>query len=83
MAGFPPVNEQMQILMRGVDFGDEQTYVNMERELRLRLQESLTRADRCACIVGMTRLLRICISAIRSVCGSYDSFRTLAMMSPF
>uniref|UniRef100_A0A540VCV0 Tyrosine--tRNA ligase n=2 Tax=Litorilinea aerophila TaxID=1204385 RepID=A0A540VCV0_9CHLR len=30
----------MRILMRGVDFGDEQTYVNMERELRERLEES-------------------------------------------
>ncbi|GIV77474.1 tyrosine--tRNA ligase [Litorilinea aerophila] len=40
MAKFPPVHEQMRILMRGVDFGDEQTYVNMERELRERLEES-------------------------------------------
>ena len=40
MAKFPPVDEQMQILMRGVDFGDELTYINMERELRERLQES-------------------------------------------
>jgi tyrosyl-tRNA synthetase len=40
MAKFPPVDEQMQILMRGVDFGDELTYTNMERELRQRLQES-------------------------------------------
>lgn len=40
MAKFPPVDEQMQILMRGVDFGDRLTYTNMERELRERLQES-------------------------------------------
>jgi len=40
MAGFPPVEEQMRILMRGVDFGDEQTYKNMEKELRDRVQES-------------------------------------------
>lgn len=40
MAGFPPVDQQMQVLMRGVDFGDSQTYINMERELRQRLQES-------------------------------------------
>lgn len=40
MANFPPVEEQMRILMRGVDFGDAQTTVNMERELRARLQES-------------------------------------------
>jgi len=40
MANFPPVEEQMRILMRGVDFGDPQTTVNMERELRARLQES-------------------------------------------
>lgn len=40
MAKFPPVAQQMQILMRGVDFGDQLTYTNMERELRERLQES-------------------------------------------
>ena len=30
----------MRILMRGVDFGDEQTRVNMEKELRQRLERS-------------------------------------------
>ncbi len=40
MAHFPPVAQQMRILMRGVDFGDAQTYANMEKELRERLQES-------------------------------------------
>jgi len=40
MATFPPVEEQMSLLMRGVDFGDEQTYKNMEKELRTRLEES-------------------------------------------
>lgn len=40
MATFPPVDEQMQVLMRGVDFGDQLTYTNMERELRARLEES-------------------------------------------
>ena len=34
------VVEQLTILMRGVDFGDAQTYANMEKELRARLQES-------------------------------------------
>ena len=40
MSSFPPVDEQMQILMRGVDFGDAQTYKNMEAELRQRLEDS-------------------------------------------
>lgn len=40
MAHFPPVDEQMRVLMRGVDFGDAQTYTNMEKELRERLQAS-------------------------------------------
>ncbi len=39
MAEFPPVKEQMVILMRGVEFGDEQTRANMEKELRDRLEE--------------------------------------------
>ena len=36
-----PIEEQLPILMRGVDFGDAQTYKNMEAELRLRLTESV------------------------------------------
>jgi tyrosyl-tRNA synthetase len=40
MAAFAPVDEQMSILMRGVDFGDPLTYKNMEKELRIRLEES-------------------------------------------
>ena len=42
MANFPPVDEQMQTLMRGVDFGDELTYKNMEKELYERVLESYT-----------------------------------------
>lgn len=37
---FAPVDEQMRILMRGVDFGDELTFKNMEAALRERLEES-------------------------------------------
>lgn len=40
MHAFLPVDEQMQILMRGVDFGDEQTLQNMEKELRVRIERS-------------------------------------------
>jgi tyrosyl-tRNA synthetase len=40
MPHFPPADEQLRKLMRGVDFGDEQTYANMEKDLRERLQES-------------------------------------------
>ncbi len=36
-----PVEEQLAILMRGVDFGDAQTYKHMEIELRERLQASV------------------------------------------
>lgn len=42
MAGFPPVEQQMRILMRGIDFGDPLTFANMEKELRERLTESAT-----------------------------------------
>lgn len=35
------VPEQLAILMRGVEFGDETTRVNMENELRQRLEESV------------------------------------------
>lgn len=34
-----PVDEQLAVLMRGTDFGDEQTRRVMERELRARLEE--------------------------------------------
>ena len=40
MAEFPPVEKQMAVLMRGVEFGDEQTRVNMEKELGERVAES-------------------------------------------
>lgn len=40
MAIFPPVDQQMDLLMRGVTFGDELTYRNMAHELRMRLEES-------------------------------------------
>lgn len=40
MTKFLPVEEQMRILMRGVDFGDDQTYANMKKELEERLQKS-------------------------------------------
>lgn len=40
MSAFPPVEEQLHTLMRGVDFGDEQTTANMQQELRQRLQKS-------------------------------------------
>ena len=36
-----PVDEQLAILMRGVEFGDEQIRQTMERELRERLEESV------------------------------------------
>ncbi len=36
-----PVDEQLTILMRGVDFGDPLTYENMKAELRQRLEESV------------------------------------------
>ena len=38
--GFRPVEQQLAILMRGVEFGDETTRANMEAELRQRLAES-------------------------------------------
>jgi len=43
MSRFRPVEEQMAILMRGVEFGDEGTRANMESELRERV--SLSQQD--------------------------------------
>ena len=40
MSRFRPVEEQMAILMRGVEFGDEGTRTNMESELRERVSLS-------------------------------------------
>jgi len=40
MSPFRPVEEQLALLMRGVEFGDETTRTNMEQELRMRLAES-------------------------------------------
>ncbi|MCO6452434.1 MAG: tyrosine--tRNA ligase [Caldilineales bacterium] len=41
MTNMLPVDQQLTILMRGVDFGDRQTYENMKSELRQRLTESV------------------------------------------
>ena len=41
MNAFKPVEQQLAILMRGVEFGDDKTRVNMETELRERLTESV------------------------------------------
>jgi tyrosyl-tRNA synthetase len=35
----PPVEEQLRLLMRGVEYGDPQLHATMEEELRQRLQE--------------------------------------------
>jgi tyrosyl-tRNA synthetase len=40
MSAFKPIDEQLAILMRGVEFGDPTTRANMEAELRQRLTES-------------------------------------------
>jgi tyrosyl-tRNA synthetase len=40
MSPFRPVEEQLAILMRGVEFGDQTTRINMEAELAARLAES-------------------------------------------
>jgi tyrosyl-tRNA synthetase len=40
MASFLTVDQQMDILMRGVKFGDDLTYRHMAQELRTRLEES-------------------------------------------
>lgn len=39
MTKFASVEQQMRVLMRGIDFGDAQTLLSMERELRERLLE--------------------------------------------
>lgn len=39
---FSSVDDQMRILMRGVDFGDLVTYKNMEQELREQIKRSLS-----------------------------------------
>ena len=40
MNPFRPVEDQLTILIRGVEFGDEVTRANMEADLRQRLVES-------------------------------------------
>jgi tyrosyl-tRNA synthetase len=41
MSDFRPVEEQLAIIMRGVEFGDAQTRANMQEELRQQLADSL------------------------------------------
>ncbi len=75
MNNFPPVNEQMSMLMRGVDFGDEQTRVNMEKEFssagRREQQERETSA----------RLLRVRSLSARPAPGPHHSHAQVAPVS--
>ncbi len=83
MAQFPPVAEQMRILMRGVDFGDAQTYTNMEKELRERLQESYDSGRPLASTAATTRPHPTCTWATQFRCANCASSRTWATTSPF
>ncbi len=41
------IDEQLDILMRGVEYGDPQTYEHMHAELKARLQESARTGQGC------------------------------------
>ncbi len=50
---FPPVEEQLAIILRGVDYGDEQLFEAMREELRQRLEESRTTGRPLTAYVGI------------------------------
>lgn len=50
---FPPVEEQLAIILRGVDYGDELLFEAMREELRLRLEESRSQGRPLTAYVGV------------------------------
>lgn len=76
----PTIDEQVEILMSGTEYGDPQIRENMKRDLRERLLESEKPGDRCVSTAATTRARLICIWDIPSPCGSCASSRTSVMM---
>ncbi len=52
-SSFPPVEEQLAIILRGVDYGDEQLFEAMREELRQRLEESRASGRPLTAYVGI------------------------------
>jgi tyrosyl-tRNA synthetase len=50
---FPPAEQQLELLFRGVDYGDDEFLANMRRELALRLESSRRDARPLTAYVGI------------------------------
>jgi hypothetical protein len=71
------IDEQVEYLMRGTEYGDEELKQTMTQELRQRLIEAgQGRPLRIYC--GYDRVLPTCTWAIRSPCASCANFRSWA-----
>jgi len=55
------IEEQVELLMQGTEYGDEELKKAMTNELRQRLIDAQKEADLCASIVGMIPHQPICI----------------------
>ena len=72
------IDEQVAILMRGVEFGDEQIHQTMEGELRQRLEEAQREGRPLRVYCGYDPPRPTCTWATPSPCASYASSRTWA-----
>jgi hypothetical protein len=65
------IEEQVELLMQGTEYGDAELTKAMAADLRQRLMD----VEKAA----MIRPRPTCTSGIRSPCGNYASFKTLVM----
>jgi len=73
------IDEQVNYLMQGADFGDKTIADNMAVELRDRLIEAEKLANRCVFIAATTLPPPIFISGIPSPCVNSANSRSLGM----
>ncbi len=81
MSDFAPVDQQLKILMRGVEFGDPTTRTNMEAELRQRLTSRAATNARCVSTAVSIRLPATCTWDTRCPCASWHSSSSWGMRS--
>ena len=73
------IDEQVELLMQGTDYGDKEIKKSMTAELRQRLLDAQKELVLCASIAAMTRPPLTCIWAIQLPCVNCASSRNWDM----
>ena len=76
------IEEQVEVLMSGAEYGDPETKVNMQKELHANaLSKQKNRADLYVSIVVMIPVPLIYTLVTQLPCVNYVNFKNLGMMS--